>query len=124
MTKHAGTRVINIPVAAAGSGTLYLESKDIDFEKPGVDKYIDILVFDIQAPVDIPTFRLLIGWRNALKDAVNWIDYGYLDFNNPIVKIRLETRYLKVRLIDESPVAQWKLSRLDFYGKLMGEGRL
>lgn len=119
-----GTVVVNIPLVSAGAGTLFLESKDIDFGEPNRDKYLDMLVFDIESDGSVPTLAITIGYRNTLKDAVVWTDAEYLDLDNPIIKRRLEARFFKIRLEDENPASQWKLSKVEAYGRLMGLGRM
>lgn len=117
-------RIVDLPVNAAGSGTLYVETKDLDFGAPQREKYVDAIVLDLQAPEEIPLFNMKVGTRNALKEAITWTDLGYLDFNNPTVKIRQTSRFWRFKFIDEAPVAKWKLSSIEVYGRVLGLGRI
>lgn len=117
-------RVIDVPIYSAGNGNLYVQTKDLDFEKPGMEKYLDYVVLDLQAKIGEPQFKVLIGHRMNLKDPVVWKDCGYLDFNNPVVKVRLTARFFTLKFVDETPVNQWKLSRIECYGAFLGGGRL
>lgn len=116
--------VINIPVTAAGTGTLFLESKDIDFGEPARDKYLDLIVFDIETTGSVPTLLVTLGHRNALDTAVIWEAGEYLSLDNPKIKPRLEDRFFTIKLEDENPYSQWKLSKIEAYGRLMGQGRM
>lgn len=117
-------RIIDVPIYSAGNGNLFLETKDLDFGKPGMEKYLDNVVLDLEARVTEPQFRVLVGHRMNLKDPVVWKDCGFIDFSNPIVKVRLTARFFSFKFVDEIPVNQWKLSRIECYGAFLGGGRL
>jgi len=119
-------KLLRIPVTAAGSGVLYIRTKDLDFDAPNREKYVDHIIFDLQAPEDIPLFKVEVGIRNSLQEAdpVVWNSMGYVTLDNPKVDLRLTARFFSLRLTDEAPVAQWNLSNIEFYGKVLGLGRL
>lgn len=121
-TTGAGV-VTDVPILAAGVGLLFLQSKDIDFGEPSRDKYLDMLVFDIESLDAVPDLYVTLGWRNNLRSDVTWLTREQLNLDNPIIKPRLEARFFKVKIEDENPVAQWRLSKLEAYGRLMGQGR-
>lgn len=120
---HSG-RVSNVPLLAASIGAIYVQSKDLDFDLPTREKFLDYILFDLEAIQDIPLFKVTIGTRNSLREELIWNDLGYVDFNNPIVMARLTSRFFTLRLEDEAPVGQWKLSRIEWYGVPVGRGRL
>lgn len=115
--------IFNLPLLIAGTGELFAMSKDIDFGTPQ-EKYIDYLAFDIQAPSDVPALAIEVGWRDRMSDNVDWLPKQYLAFNNPVVPIRAQGVLFTLKITDEFPVVQWKLSRVEAYGKLVGLGRI
>lgn len=118
------SRTVDVPVLAAAVGEIYIQSKDLDFEHSGREKYLDVIKFDLESVIDVPLVKVYIGTRNSLKDDLVWTDLGYVDFNNPTVTCRLTSRFFTLKIVDESPIAVWKLSRIEFYGAILGLGRL
>ena len=119
-------------VAVAGTGTIYLESKDIDFGKPQLDKSLEMLRFDLAANGQVPTFKIQIGWRNNLNDAITWADQGYVTLDNPVLYTIRDVadsnhvpiaRFFKLKLIDENPIGVWFLTKIEAYGSYVGQGR-
>lgn len=115
--------IIQIPVLVLGQVGLYVETKDLDLGDPTKDKFVDMILFDIEADDVVPLFSVSIGYRDALNDPIVWTTKEYLTLNNPRVHPRITAKFFKLRFEDESPTTQWRLSRMEFYGRLMG-GRL
>lgn len=115
-----------IPVNLVGVTESWAQTKDLDFGQPGRMKYIDYILFDCETDGDVELLSVQLGVRDKiLKDDSNivWTNLGYLDFSNPIVSVRLEARYFTLLLTDESPIAPWTISRIEFYGEFTGFGR-
>ena len=117
-------RVIDIPVTAAGSGTLFIQTTDLDFGEPNRQKYVDGLLFDIEADGPVPTLVVDIGFRDKLRDPLVFIGEQFLNLDNPLIGLRQTAKFWVIRLEDQNPTNQWRLSSIEVYGQIMGKGRL
>lgn len=117
-------RVIDIPITAAGSGTLFVQTTDQDFGEPNRQKYVDTLLFDIESDGAVPTLALNVGFRDNLRDPLVFIGEQFLDLDNPLIEVRETAKFFVIRLEDQNPTNQWRLSSIEVYGQLMGKGRL
>lgn len=117
--------VSNAPLIISTDIDLYAETKDLDFGHPDKEKYVDRFYFDLTAPAgkSVTGITVEIGYRDSLDDVITWLDPEAVSLDNPSINIRLTARYFRIRIRDELPLAQWKLARIDVYGRVMG-GRL
>jgi len=121
----ANGTMINYPAVASGSVNLFAESKDLDFGHHDKQKYVDRFVFALKAPagVDVPALSVNIGYRDSLEDSVTWLGARIIELDNPHYQLRTTARFFKIKITDDFPVAQWKLTQIEVYGRIVG-GRL
>lgn len=121
----ANGQIIYYPATTIGAVGSSIESKWLDLGNPTREKYVDHIVLDFNAAMLIPLFYLSVGFVDSLEDEANanWInDIQVVNFN-PIIEIRETAKFWKLKFRDELPITQWALSRIEFYGRVMG-GRL
>lgn len=118
-----GGILFNLPLQTAGVGELFIQTKDLDFGTTK-EKYIDHLVMDIEADGSVPSLAVEVGYRDNRKDALTWLAKQTMTLDNPIVNLRAQARYFVLKITDELPVVQWKLSEIEAFGEVVGMGRL
>lgn len=105
------------------TGVVRLETRDLDFEAPNNQKYIDMVVLDLESDDSLPGLAVFYCIKNRMRDADDWIGpIAAVAPDTPMFEIRQTSRYFKFRIEDSFPLEQWKLTRMQFYGQLM-EGR-
>lgn len=111
---------ISVAQLVSLTDALYAQTKDLDFGAAGREKYIDLIVFDIEAFADIPGFTAQLGYRNNLKDDVVWLDEVEINPDSLTMTPRVTAKFFTLKIADSFPVTQWKLTRIEFYGAVMG----
>lgn len=105
---------------------VWVETKDMDFDHPEVEKEI-IGVTVVGEPSDaLAALSLEIGYRNRIRDAdpIIWLPAIALNSSEEMLWVRTPAaRYFRVRLTDTQAYGRWKVSEIEFYGRLAG-GRL
>lgn len=114
--------VDGIPVSTTkGSNSLWIESKDIELGSRA-HKYIDTFCGELKNNSDT-TAIIKLGWRDRLEDSVKWTkEFPLSDFDK-LCWTRITGRFFRIRIEDIDPTTIWKLSALEFFGKV-GGGRL
>lgn len=111
------------PLLILGTDLLYIESKDLDLGDPTREKYLDWIIMDMEAPAEVPGMSVQVGYRNALKDPIIWLDAEDVELPNPRINCRIQAKFFRIKFSDNQPISQWQLSRIEFWGRPM-YGRL
>lgn len=111
------------PLLIIGAELIYAETKDLDLGNPAREKYLDRIRFDLEAPAEVPSMVVRIGYRNKLSDPLVWTEELQLSLPNPEITPRISAKFFRLKFSDDFPLTQWKLSKIEFYGQLM-HGRL
>ena len=108
-----------------GESQVEVETVPLDLGSPRRDKYIDAIVLEIENADSFVDARVFVKQLDRIKDE-DWVDYDsghdLASAADPIF-VRLQTRYVQLKIIDAFPNCRWKLSAISFYGQPL-RGRL
>jgi hypothetical protein len=111
--------VTRIPVQV--DSQVSVETRPLDLGDSRRDKYIDLIVLELEHAEDILQGKLYVKELARLKDE-DKVSYSapieVTDFDAPI-HVRLQSRFVQLKLVDEFPQVRWKLTAIDFYGQPM-----
>lgn len=113
-----GTEDINILTAFQGE-EVYFVTKPLDAGQPDKDKELKMLVFDVTERGSLTQLQCYIGVQQRLNDAVTWYGpYSLSAQDTTLWPDRLpRSRYFTLKVEDLLPIAQWKMSNIEFYGE-------
>lgn len=118
---------ISIPTLVIGTSTLYAQSKPLDFEsghgESGKVKHISGLRLDIEADQVPQRLFVKLGWQTKLENPIVWTPFKQVEALNELFPFAISGRYISFYIEDNFPTVQWKLTKIQFYGRLM-KGRL
>jgi hypothetical protein len=104
---------------------VWVETRPLDLGSSRRDKYIDAIVLEIEGAENFVSAQLYVKELDRLRDE-DQVSYGpgqpLRDVDEPIF-LRLQSRYVQLKLVDEFPQVRWKLTGIEFYGRPM-TGRL
>lgn len=104
---------------------VWVETRPLDLGSSRRDKYIDAVVLEIEGAESFVSASLYVKELDRLRDE-DEVSYGPAhplgNVDEPIF-LRLQSRYVQLKLVDEFPQARWKLTGIEFYGRPM-RGRL
>lgn len=110
-----------------GTSTCFVETKLLQIHPQGRECYIDGLRIEITELEKLADTVLKIGWADKINDTVNWaVNYDDLtqEFQlvnaNSIFNLRIEAKYLKIRIEDRQIRTTWQLSGIEVYGRQIG----
>lgn len=117
--------VTDISILILTENGVYVETKPLDFGKPNNDKYIDAVRIDLQANENPKKLYARVGVQDNLADEIRWSDKLYFDLDSMVLKdLRIEGKFITLRIEDEFPSVSWTISSIEFFGQLLGIGRL
>jgi hypothetical protein len=122
-TLDADGNPVNVNQLVYNLNAIYATTKDLDLGDPTNEKYVDHIIFDLDALEEIESLQVEVGTRDRLKDAIVWSDPQMISLDNPIVNIRTTARFFSLKITDTQPNVQWNLRRIEFYGRVIG-GRI
>lgn len=124
-TEIGGTTIDVSVLTAFGSNRVFGETIDIDFGLPDKQKDLHGCVFDITQRGLIDNISVYVGWRQRHEDTLNWSDAHTLEagdvqlwFTRDGTRRLPRARFFRLRIEDTLPLAVWKLSKIEFYGKV------
>jgi hypothetical protein len=115
------TQDISIVTAFSGQ-TVFAETKDIDFGQPNFNKSLHALTLGITQRGNINDVSFYVGGRQRHEDAITW--YGPYSLSGGDTQIWFHIpkhRYFRFKIIDALPKKQWKLNRIEAYGKVYND---
>ena len=121
-----GGGTIDVSVLTAfGSNRVYGETVDIDFGQPDKMKDLHGAVFDITQRGSIDNINVYVGWRQRHEDSLTWSPAHSLAQGDTQIWFKMNStrrlpraRYFRIRVEDTLPLAVWKLSKIELYGKI------
>lgn len=119
LTPLGGTP-LPIGFSSPGVGSASFETHDLDLGDDHHDKMIDSLVFGFD-PGELPSLQVSLGVRQRFSQEIEWFGpYSLEGIDNAVFPDVPETRYVRLLVEDLAPVRAWKLTQIDFYGRLVG----
>lgn len=116
-------------LAAFGGEEVFIETKDLDFgteSEPTIgeaDKMIEGIIIDCTERSALSTMSIYIGTRQRHNDTLTW--HGPFSASTQDAATYFsdvpESRYHRLKIVDSLPTAVWKISRIEFYGEVMGQ---
>lgn len=119
-----GDETINLNQLVSQLDAIYATTKDLDLGDPTKEKYIDTIVFDIDAIEEVAGLQVEVGYRDRLQDDTTWLAAQPLTLDDPIASCRVTARFFTLKFSDTMPEHQWAIRRIEFYGKVLGKGRI
>lgn len=114
------TQDISVLSAFAGD-EVFAETKDLDFEAPDKNKLIAGMIFRITQRGNIDDVAFYIGGKQFYNDTITWYGpYSLAGADNEIWFKIPKYKLFRVKFVDSLPRKQWKLSGLEFYGRIEG----
>lgn len=115
-----GGALEDISVLAAFAGEeVFAESKDLDFGQPVFNKTLAGMKFLITDRGSIDDVSFYIGGRKEHNDTLTWYGPYSLEEGDTEIWFRIpKYRYFRFKFQDLLPRVQWKLSGVEFYGKV------
>jgi len=104
---------------------VWVETRPLDLGSSRRDKYIDAVVLEIEGADSFVSASLYVKELDRLRDE-DEVSYGPAhplgNVDEPIF-LRLQSRYVQLKIVDSFPQTRWKLTGIEFYGRPM-RGRL
>lgn len=97
-----------------------LETKDLDFDRRQMMKYLDVIVAEVTDAERINLVNVEIGFRDSLSEEVNWDLPRTLDELAKALFTRNTGRYHKIRILSDSVGVFWRLASLEVFGTSHG----
>lgn len=111
-------------LAVYGDSTVaWVETRDIDFDEPKLDKYADTYTADIVG-TQLTSMTMQIGVRDRLNDAIEWGAALSLANGDEPVNERHTARFWRFKFYDAAVTEIWKLSAWEVYGKIMARKKV
>lgn len=120
--------VVNIPAYVLGVTSMWCRSKPLDLSNPnqnlaGQVKHISGVRFDLEtdsANTIPPGLKFRLGWSlDKENNQINWREYKPIDKLNAFIPYVIQGRYIYIEIQDTFPVVSWKLTKIEFYGKVL-----
>lgn len=118
LTRNNGD-MVRVPVQTESQ--VMVETRPLDLGDSRRDKYIDLIVMELEDADEVLQGKLYIKELDRLKDedSTEYSDpIEVTQFDTPI-HVRLQSRFVQLKLVDEFPRVRWKLTAIDFYGRPM-----
>ncbi len=119
---------VNIPPYLLGVVSMWARSKPLDMSNAqqnnsGKVKHISGVRLDLETDSEktIPTgFQFRLGWSLDNQDQdIRWGDWKQISKLNEFIPYKIAGRYIWVEIQDIFPVVSWKLTKIEFYGRVM-----
>lgn len=117
VTKPDGT-VINVSQLSAFDGdAVSVTTKDLDLGDQVNAKYVDGIELDFTNRGALTYLEVQVSGRDRHEDPLEWVETFGLAHSDSMIYPRMRYRYVVLKIIDRLPLARWKLSRINFFGR-------
>jgi hypothetical protein len=122
-----GGETIDISVLTAfGGEEVYLKTKKMDFGDADLHKAIAAVLVNVTGRGEIDDLKFYIGVSERFEETSTWHGpYSLAEADDLIWvkqsngKVLPKARYIEFKLVDSLPMTQWKLSNIQFFGRVV-----
>lgn len=119
-----GAARLSFPGINIGDSKNFIQTKPMDFGRPDIFKFIQYIRMDLTSQdLTVPTnLWVKLGWQTDMADAINWTPLHQVVNLNPRIPFCITGRFITFYMVDLQPFTDWKMTKLEFYGRMMGKG--